>query len=466
VDKFDLAVIGAGTAGVAAAIRADELGVKTALINAGLPPGGTSLHWGCIPSKHLIEVARALQAAEQPHFRAIQSGRVRLDLGEVKANKEALIRGLREHKYEAVLESLTSVQMIDGWARLRANREIDIGGRVIRAERIIVATGASPRLPPFEGLDKASYLTSRDALSLEHIPLSLLVMGAGPTGLELAQLYSRLGSVVTIFERGPRILPRFEPAVSEELRRALEEENIEVHCGATVKRLVAKERRVRLEVAFEDRSRAFETESILLATGQQGNTEGLGLREVGVGADNHGFISVNDYMETSAEGIYAAGDVSGEPCLETAAAMEGRLAASNAFGPAREPIDLSALPLGIYTSPEVASVGLTEEACREAFGECRSRTVPMSEVAMAVAAGDTRGLLKLVVSPEERIAGVHIVCRSAVEIIQAAALAIRERLTVDDLIRMPHVYPSYSHALKLAAQSFRRDIERMTCCIG
>ena len=466
IDRFDLAIIGAGTAGVAAAVRADELGARAVLINAGMPPGGTSLHWGCIPSKHLIQVARALAAVEQPPYEAIQTGRVRFDLEEVKAGKEALIRRLREDKYLSVLAGMPTVELIEGWARLLSAHEIEAGGRRITARAIILATGASPRLPPFEGLERVHAVTSRDALALEHVPLSLLVVGAGPTGLELAQLFSRLGSVVTLFERGPRVLATQEPAVSAELQRALEEENIEIFTGASVKRLVPRERRVRLEVSFRDRSRAFEAESILLATGQRGNTAGFGLEDVGVGIDERGFVSVNDFMETSAEGILAAGDVTGEPALETAAAMEGRLAASNALGAGRERLDLGALPLGVFTSPEVASVGLTEAACREAHGECRSRTVAMRDVPLAVASGRERGFLKLVVTPEERIAGVHIVSDAAIEMVQTAVLAIRHHLSVDDLIRMPHVYPSFGHALKLAAQSFRRDVERMSCCIG
>ncbi len=461
-----MAIIGAGTAGIAAAIRADELGARAALISYGSPLGGTSLHWGCIPSKHLLFVARALAAAEQPPFAAIQSGRVRLSLEQLKSYKEQLIGRLYEHKYAAVIESMPTVELIEGRARLLSAGEIEVDGRRLAAGRLIVATGASARVPPFEGLERIRYLTYRDALALEHVPLSMLVVGAGPTGLELAQLYSRLGSVVSVFERGPRILPRQEPAISQALQQALEEENIEVHTGAAVKRLVAKERRVRLEAAFGERSRAFEAESILMATGQAGNTRELGLGEIGVGVDRRGFISVDDYLESSVEGIYAAGDVTGEPCLETAAAMEGRLAASNALSRVREKLDLSALPLGVFTSPEVASVGLTEEECREAHGECRARTVPMNEVPLAIAAGMERGFLKLVVTPEEHVAGVHIICEHAVELIQTAALAIRQRLKVDDLIRMPHVYPSLSQALKLAAQSFRRDVTRMSCCAG
>lgn len=466
MDKFDVAIIGAGTAGVAAAIRADELGARAALINAGLPLGGTSLHWGCIPSKRLVAVARALLCAEQPRFEAVQTGRVRFDLGQVKSGLETLVARMREQKYEAVLASMPTVEKIEGWARLRSPHDIEVNGRAIQAARVIVATGAQPRIPPFEGLERVRYLTARNALRLEHVPLSLLVIGAGATGVELAQLYSRLGSVVTIFERGPRILSAQEPAVSEELRRALEEENIEVHTGAAVKRLVARERRIRLEVSFPERSRAFEAEAILLATGQAGNTRGLGLAEIGVACDRRGFVSVDDYLQSSVAGIYAAGDVTGEPCLETAAAMEGRLAASNALGDGREPLDLSALPLGVYTSPEVASVGLTEEACRERLGECRARIVPMREVAQAVAASEERGFLKLVAGPENRVAGVHIICEHAVEMIQAAVLAVGKRLSVGELARLPHVYPSFSQALKLAAQSFERDIERMSCCIG
>jgi mercuric reductase len=464
LDRFDLAIIGAGTAGVAAAIRADELGARAALINAG-PLGGTSLHWGCIPSKHLIQVARALLAAEQPPYPAIQTGRVRFDLGQVREGLADLTQRLREHKYEAVLEGLPGVEVISGWARLRSATEVEADGRAISAGRVLIATGATPRLPPFEGLERVRPLTSREALRLEHVPLSLLVIGAGATGVELAQLYSRLGSVVSLFERGPRILSHQEPAVSEELRRALEEENLEVFCGAAIKRLVPRDRRVRLEATFEERARAFEAEAVLLATGQAGHTAGLGLSELGVATDRRGFISVDDYLETSVAGIFAAGDVTGEPCLETAAAMEGRLAVANALGAGRERLDLSALPLGVYTSPEVASVGLTEEACREAFGDCRARSVPMREVAEAVLSGQERGFLKLVADPEGRVAGVHIVCERAVEMIQAAVLAVRLRLKVSELARMPHVYPSFSQALKLAAQSFERDIERMSCCI-
>jgi mercuric reductase len=269
-----------------------------------------------------------------------------------------------------------------------------------------------------------------------------------------------------VLEKIPQILPRVEPEVAAALQRALEAEGMEIRCACGIKRVWEDGDRRFVEADVMGELRTFEADQLLLATGVVPNSDGMGLEQAGVRVDRRGSIEVNEFLETSAPGIYAAGDVVGRAFLETLAAKEGAVAASNALEGTQKTITYEHVPAAVFTNPQVATVGLTEEQEFERYGACSCRTVEVARIPKAQAVKETRGLIKMVVHPETSvILGVHIVAPMAADLIHEATLAVKFELTVDDIIDTVHVFPTLSEGIKLAAQAFTRDISVMSCCI-
>ncbi len=330
----------------------------------------------------------------------------------------------------------------------------------------LIATGCSSFVPPIEGLNETGYLTNIEALSLAQQPASLVILGGGALGLEFAQIFSRMGTKVTIVKHGERILTRQEPEISAYLKKYLEDEGINIITDARVSEV--KKSGNDKEVVFEKdgKSEKIAAGEILLATGVSANLEGLGLEKVGIKTEGGHHIIVDDFLRTNIANIYAAGDCVFHMCLETVAAKEGKIAVENAFLDAGKKVDFSSVPYAVFTDPEVAGVGLTEAEYLEKYHTCTCRTVYMDRIPKALAANDTRGLVKMVAHHQnDKIMGVHILSPVASEMIQEAALAVKFGLTVDDIIDTIHVFPTYSEAIKIAAQAFRRDISTMSCCV-
>lgn len=462
-DSYDLLIVGGGAAAFAAAIRAADLGARVLMANAGLPLGGTCVNVGCVPSKFLLEAmtdyVRA-RCGEEPWL----ASEATLDYSKLAGEKDKLVRALRQRNYYAVIEALGTVELVEGRARLRSATEIQVGERVFHGQRILLATGARAQMPRIPGLSEAEPLTHVSALELKAVPESLAVLGGGPLGLEFAQIFHRAGARVTVVEMLPRILPQHEPEVSEELARLLVAEGIEVHVGSRVQRVARQDGRVRL---YGDNGFAGEAERVLVASGIRPNTEGLGLEEVGVATDARGFIVTDPTLATTVPGIYAAGDVTGVFPLETVAAKQGYLAASHVLTGESRPIDYDLVPHAVFTDPQVAAVGWTEQRLMQQLGTCSCRTLPLSAVPKAWAARDTRGLVKLVVDPKSgRIRGAHAVARYAAEIIHVPLLAMKAGWTLADLVDTVHVFPTYAEAWKLCAQTFQRSPATMSCCIA
>ncbi|MBI2907671.1 MAG: mercury(II) reductase [Chloroflexi bacterium] len=466
MDKFDLIIIGGGAAGFAAATRASELSVKAAIVNAGLPLGGTCVNVGCVPTKFLLELASDYHNAAHPRFRALQSGGpMRLDFPGAMAEKDRIVAALRESNYTNVIEGL-AIPVVEGRARFVSPREVEVNGRKLSGDKFIIATGSRPGIPPFRGLDKVRYLTSREALSLSRLPSSLIVIGAGPLGLELAQMYARFGTKVTVLARGRQVLSQMEREVADELQRNLEEEGVEIHTGVAVQE-VREEGDLKVVTAKSETANIIlKGEELLLATGVAPNSDHMGLERAGVELDSRGFVRVDSELRTTATHVWAAGDVVGKTFLETVAAKEGYSAASNALEGARRTLDYGSIPRAVFTDPQVATVGLTEEESMRRHNTCSCRTVTMDRLPRARLVGDTRGLVKMVVDPSTQvIEGVHMVAPLAADVIHEAAVAVKFKLTVDDIIDTVHVFPTMSEAIKVAAQSFRRDVSRMSCCV-
>ena len=457
-----LIIVGGGTAAFAAATRAADLGVKVTMINEGLPLGGTCVNVGCVPSKHLLEAVRRHHEANHPMAGFMQSTST-LDFAALKASKDELVASLRTMNYHDVLDALGNVELIEGRASFTGPREVEVGGRRYTGDRVLIATGARTRLDGVPGLAEAGALTNISALELEELPSSLAVIGAGPLGIEFAQIFARAGSHPSSVHLIGRILPQHEPEIQAEVASRLANEGITVHAGRRVVRVEGQSPEIRIH---DDEGNVTVVEEILAATGITPNTDGLGLEEAGIITTSAGFIHVDERQQTNVAGVYAAGDVTDTMALETVAARQGYNAAHNAItGESRE-IDYDQVPHAVYADPQVASVGWTEERMMQELGSCLCRTLPMEFVPKAHAAGDTRGLVKLVIHPEShKILGAHAVGVHAPEIIHIPLIAIRAGWTIDDLIETVHAFPTYAEAWKMCAQSFTRDVKAMSCCI-
>lgn len=463
---FDYLIIGGGAAAFAAATKADALGVKTAMINKGLPLGGTCVNVGCVPSKHLLEIGKDLKNSQSPRFPSITPVKPKFNFSKAIKGKRSLVSGLRQKNYRDVLGSWKVVTLIEGRGKFISPHEVSVNGETLYGEKILIATGSSTQSLGVEGVEKVPFLTNVELLDLDRQPKSLVILGAGPIGVEFAQMYRRFGTQVTVIQRSSKILSKEEPEVSEVLQRYLEEEGIRFITGAKVLGLIqkGKQRGVKIEVKGEPR--VILGDEILMATGLKGNTSDLDLDKAGVRPGKGSFIVVDDFQRTSVSHIWAAGDVAGEPWLETTAAKEGVLATENALEGKESTLDYESVPHAVFTSPEVASVGITESELMRRINVCSCRTVMLDRVPKALAANNTKGLVKMVVNPQtDKIVGVHIVAPLAADMIHEATLAVKFGLSVRDIIDTVHIFPTYSEAIKLAAQAYVRDISLMSCCV-
>lgn len=467
--KHDLVIIGQGSAAFAAAIKADELGVSTALIGTnetkGTLLGGTCVNVGCVPSKNLLTVGVSYYDSIREPFGAIRYGKTKLDFKRAMAEKGALVRKFRREKYAEVLKRLHNVEHISGEGSFVSRDEVKVGRRTIKAKKFLIATGARASVPRVKGIETVGYLTNEEALDLHELPKSMIVVGGRALGLEFAQMYAHFGTKVTLLQRSDRILPDHEPEISTELRRYLEEEGIRIHTGVQLKDVSQEGETKIVNAVVNGVSKRFETEQLLFATGRTPNTDRLNAEVAGVILDEGGFVKVNDEMKTSAPHIWAAGDVIGEPMLETIAAKEGAVAVNNAFSESKKRISFNEVPKAVFTSPEVASVGLTDAEANGQGIRCTCGVLPLDIVPKAQIIADTRGLVKLVAdSKTKRIVGVHVMAPHAADLILEGVLAVKYKLTVDDIIDTVHVFPTLSESIKLAAQSFYRDVGKLSCC--
>jgi mercuric reductase len=462
---YDLAVIGAGSAGFAAAITAAELGAQVALIGHGTI-GGTCVNIGCVPSKTLIRATEAIHQAKAAKRFAGISGAARVDDWRAAVRqKDALVAGLRQAKYVDLLAGYDRIHYRAGRARL-VDGGVAVEDSFIKTEKIIIATGAAPALPSIAGIEKISYLTSTTALELERLPQSLLVIGGGYIGAELGQMFARAGVTVTIVCRS-RLLPEAEPEIGEALTGYFQEEEINLHCGLSYQDIRQRPEGIVLTVLVDDAAQLISAEQALVATGRQPNTAGMGLQEAGAELIPNGAIKVDDRMRTTRPGVYAAGDVTVRDEFVYMAAYGARIAAENALNGDSRRYDATAMPSVVFTDPQVASVGLTEAAARSAGYDVRSSVLPLDYVPRALAARDTRGLIKLVAKGATgKLIGAHLLAPEGADSIQTAVLAIKCGLTVGQLAETIFPYLTTVEGLKLAAQTFTKDITKLSCCGG
>jgi mercuric reductase len=462
---YDVAVIGAGSAGFSAAITATEQGAQVALIGRGTI-GGTCVNVGCVPSKNLIRAVETVHHARAAsRFAGVEGKAEVTDWRALIAQKDELVAGLRQAKYADLLPEYNGIAYLEGEARL-ADGGVQVNGAHISAGRVIIATGARPSVPPIPGIEDVNYLTSTSALDLKELPRSLLVVGGGFIGAELAQVFARAGVTVTVVCRS-RLLPAAEPEISEALSGFFRDEGIALECGVDYRFCKKTDKGVELGVEKEGKAEIMEAERVLIATGRTPNTDGLGLTEAGVAQQKNGGVRVDERMRTTRPGIYAVGDVTGRDQFVYMAAYGAKIAAKNALNGDGLTYDNAAMPAVVFTDPQVASVGHTEAAARCAGYQVRTSVVSLDQVPRALAARDTRGLIKLVADKKtDRLLGAHILAPEGADSIQTAALAIKHGMTVRDLGATIFPYLTTVEGIKLAAQAFDKDVAKLSCCAG
>jgi mercuric reductase len=468
MQTFDLVIIGGGAGAFGAAIRADELKANTAMINAGLPLGGTCVNVGCVPSKTLLYAGEIMHLARNHGIPGIELEVKKFDFRKVVQDEHALVETLRNEKYRKVLKSLEHVTFLEGRAKFVSSHEVEVNGETIHGEKFIIATGSTASVPLIEGIRDAGFVTHIEALTLERQPKKLIIIGAGPLGLEFAQMYSRFGTKVTILKRSPSIYPISENELTERLTQILaQEEGISIKRGVQLTRAWAKGGNKNISFTLNGKEERASADEILLASGKTPNTAGLGLDKAGVQIDGSQAVVVNEFLQTSNPDMFAAGDAAGLPLrLETTAGHEGTLAAENALTGSRKGIDYDTVPYTVFTDPQLAGVGRTEETQMKRFGTCMCRTVSFTDVPKAIIMKRTVGLIKMAIHPgTRRITGVHILSPHAGELVAQAMMLVKDKNTIDDVVDSLPMFPTLSESIKLAALSFTKDISKLSCCV-
>lgn len=461
-----IAAIGSGGAAMAAALKAVERGARVTLIERGTL-GGTCVNIGCVPSKIMIRAAHIAHLRRQSPFDAgIAASPPLIDRAALLVQQQGRVDELRRAKYEGILESTPAITVLRGEARFRDGQSLVVkrcggGERVVTFDRCLIATGASAILPPIPGLADIPYWTSTEALASETIPARLAVLGSSVVALELAQAFARLGSQVTLLARST-LLSGEDPAIGEAITAAFRAEGIAVLEHTQASRVAHAGGEFVLATAHGE----LRADRLLVATGRAPNTRGLALDAAGVAVDARGAIVVDAGMRSRAPHIHAAGDCTDQPQFVYVAAAAGTRAAINMTG-GEAALDLTAMPAVVFTDPQVATVGVTEAEAKQNGIETESRTLALDNVPRALANFDTRGFIKLVAEAGSgRLLGVQAVAPEAGELIQTAALAIRHRMTVQELADQLFPYLTMVEGLKLAAQTFSKDVKQLSCCAG
>ena len=473
-EKFDLLILGSGSTAFAAALRAAELG-KTAAMTEMRTLGGACVNRGCLPSKNLIEAARIVWESAHPRYKGLKPAKMEFDFGELISQKREVVHFYRDKKYRSILFEEDKIKVFNGQAKLIDQHSVLVGDLRVSGDQILIATGTRPAIPSIEGLDQVPYLTSDlltsdEAQELKELPESLIIIGGGYIALELGQMFQRFGTRVTILERGERILPDYEPEVSNVLTLVLLQEGIHLVTGARIERVFQKsDNKIEVVVRRGAREQTFNGQKLLLAAGREPNTDHVGLDRVGVQLDEWGFVKVNDELQTNIPNIWAAGDVighqTGSQLATPVGAHDGAIAAKNALAGGHQKVDHRVIPRTIFTDPQVAVVGMTDFEANAGGIPCWCGTIPLELVPRAAATHQTSGLAKMVVNRDtHEVVGVSLVMPNAGEVIHEAAMALRFGAKLEDYVDMIHVYPTMAEALKIAAISYFKDPAKLSCC--
>ncbi|MGH9255598.1 MAG: dihydrolipoyl dehydrogenase [Vicinamibacterales bacterium] len=458
----DVVVIGAGTGGYVAAIRAAQLGKKVAVVEKQKALGGTCLIWGCIPTKALLEHAHALKTIQNAREWGvtIPAGTPAIDMRQVHARKDKVVTGLT--KGVEYLFKKNKIDWIKGTARLAGSGGVDVfegNTQTFSAAEIIIATGSAPRAVPGIECDGRRIITSDEAIHLGEVPKSLVILGGGAVGVEFASIYRRFGSEVTVVELLPRIVPGEDEAISAELDKSFRKQGVKVLTGARVTRAAATDTGVEIEAQTSGGGpQALTADILLVATGRSPVTTGLGAEEVGIRMDK-GYIKVDALYRTSVPGISAIGDVialdgTAHPQLAHVSSAEGIIVAERLAGKDVQPLNYDHVPNCTYCDPEIGSVGLTEAEAKTRGYDVRVGTFPYGVLGRAKMAMETDGFVKIVADTRyDEVLGVHMIGPRSTELVAEAVLALRLECTVEELIRTMHAHPTFSEAVGEAAHA-------------
>lgn len=470
---YDLAIIGSGGAGFAAAIRATSLGLRVVMVERGTV-GGTCVNTGCVPSKALLAAAEARHVALAQRFPGITTSADAVDMAALVAGKDGLVTDLRAEKYLDLIaeygwELRTGSATFTGAAEEPVLQVTTPEGTVeqLDAEHYLVATGSTPWAPPIDGLDEVGYLTSTTAMELARVPDSLLVVGGNYIGLEQGQLFARLGSTVTVLEALDRLAPTEEPEASAAIAGVFADEGIAVVTGApvTAVRRDPATGEVSATAMVNGRSQEFRASEILVATGRRPVTEGLNLDGVEVKRGDRGEVVVEPTLRSSNPRVWAAGDVTGHPQFVYVAGAHGALVVDNAFSDAGRQVDYRHLPRVTFTTPNLAAVGMTDKQARNAGIVCECRVLPLEYVPRALVNRDTRGFIKVVADAHTgQIHGITAVAQNAGEIAAAAVYIVSAGMTVGQVANLWSPYLTMAEAIKITCQSFSTDVSKLSCC--
>ncbi|MGH9764254.1 MAG: dihydrolipoyl dehydrogenase [Blastocatellia bacterium] len=454
-ESFDVAIIGSGPGGYVAAVRAGQLGLKTAIIEKDKNLGGTCLLRGCIPTKALLHTADVLQEFKHARDLGIVAENVSLDIVQAQKRKGKIVQKLS--KGVEFLMKKNHVQVFNGFGRIERPGEIvvtDSSGNAagIHAKNTIIATGSVVGSLPGLELDGVQIIGSDEILELQEVPKSLIVLGAGAVGVEFASIYHRFGAEVTILELMPRVLPIEDEEISAELAKSLKKQGMKIFTGANFQSAVKENGMVRVKATVGGEIEDFVAEKLLVAVGRRSFTEGLGLESTRVEV-NRGKIKTDEYMRTAEPTIYAIGDVLPTAMLAHLASSEGILAVEAIAGKNPQPINYDHVPSCTYCAPEVASVGLTEAKARERGYDVKVGHFPTPVIGKAQILGATEGMVKIVSEGKYgEVLGAHLIGPLATELIVEACVALQLESTVDDLIQTMHAHPTVSETFKEAAE--------------
>lgn len=470
--QLHVAIIGTGSGAFACALKAVENGAKVTLIERKPIIGGTCVNIGCVPSKIMIRAAHIAHLQQDHAFDGIKKNKPVIDRKQLLAQQQARVEELRAAKYESILESNPNITLMKGDARFKNTNTLIVDQNhgdftEIKADRFLIATGASSSIPPISGLAETPYWTSTEALEADTLPEHLIVIGSSIVALELAQAYLRLGTKVTLLARSS-ILFREDPDIGSELHKILESEGMTI-LAHTQAEAVSYKKGILSSGKFTIKTTKGQTlisDQLLIATGRPPNTNSLALDQAGVDIGKGGTITVDDHMRTNVEHIYAAGDCTNQPQFVYVAAAAGTRAAINMTG-GDATINLSAMPAVMFTEPQMATVGLTEAEAHHNNIETDTRLLPLENVPRSLANFDTRGFVKLVMEEgSRRLIGAQILAPEAGEMIQTAVLAIHNQMTIEDLAGQLFPYLTMVEGIKLCAQTFNKDVKELSCCAG
>ena len=464
--KFDLIIIGGGSAAFAAAIHADSMKVSTLMINGGLPFGGTCVNVGCVPSKFLIRAAESIHHASASNFDGVTTGKPTIHFAEIIKQKTALVNDMQQRKYMDLLPGLPHLKVIEGKAKFIQKNIVEVNGELYEGTKIIIATGATTLIPEINGINDVPYLTSTTLFELEQQPQSLIILGAGYIALEIAQAYHRMGTKVTIIQRSRSILSKEAKDITDELENHLIAEGITIHTGTTINKVWIEGANIKVSYTTKNNeTEAIESTHIVIATGTKGNTENLGLEKLSIETTERGLIKVDELLRTSAENIFAIGDVTTNPPFVYTAAYEGGKAVVNAFKEHHKEADFSVLPWVVFTDPQIAGVGIDEREAEQKGIPHQVTVFHLKDIPRSIVALDTRGFIKLIRNPEtDLLLGARIVAPEGGELLMQLSLMIKYKIPLKEIVGMFHPYLTLSEGIKLAAMSFTTDVKKMSCC--